>query len=210
VKTGWASDFFLVANDEFTGKLLVNKNLLACGLAASQLAELVATEQVTLDDGLVVVIDDDGPRSGVGAFVMSTIAEQTTNHGVRSWIQNLGEVLCELVARQLVEDGVLRRERTGVRRSERYPAVDLLRAARPRIWVESAIADPRKMELATAWLVALICVLQVEQRVLGPTTDRAAARELGEAIVPKLPGHLQTVLEGCRATGESVALTIKR
>ena len=209
MKTGWAPDFFLVANDEFTGKLLVNKNLLACGLAASQLAELVATEQVTLDNGLVVAIDD-GPQSGAGAFVMSTIAEQTTNHGVRAWIQNLGEVLCELVARQLVEDGVLRRELTGVRRSERYPAHDLLRAARPRIWLESAVADPRKMELATAWLVTLIYILQIEQRVLGPTADRAAVRELGEAILPQLPSHLQTVLEGCRASGEGVALTIKR
>lgn len=209
MKTGWAPDFFLVAHDEFTGKLLVNKNLLGCGLAASQLAELVATEQLTLDSGLVVTIDD-GPRAGTGAFVMDTIAEQTTNHGVRAWIQNLAEVLCELVARQLMDNGVIRMERAGVRRSERYPADDLLRAAGPRVSLESVIADPRRMELATAWMVALVCTLQIEQRVLGPTADRGAARELAEVVVPKLPAHLQAILEGCRATGEGVALTIKR
>jgi Golgi phosphoprotein 3 GPP34 len=206
----WAPDFFLVAHDEFTGKLLVHKNLLGCGLAASQLAELLATEQLTLDNGLVVTIDAGRPTSGTGAFVMDTIAEQTAHHGVRAWIQNLGEALCELVAQQLVEDGILRQERMGLRRSERYPAKDLLRAAGPRILLESVIADPTKVELGTAWMIALVCTLQVEQRVFGPTADRGATRELAEAIGPKLPTHLQAILEGCRAAGEGVPLTIKR
>ena len=68
MKTGWAPDFFLVAHDEFTGKLLVNKNLLGCGLAASQLAELVATEQLTLDNGLVVTIEPSAERIKINAM----------------------------------------------------------------------------------------------------------------------------------------------
>ena len=209
MNSAWATNFFLVAHDEFTGKLLVHRNLLACGLAASQIAELVATERLTLDNGLVVIIDDR-PTSGLTDFVMGTIAEQASNHGVRAWIENLGEVLTELVARQLIDDGVLRQERAGVRRSERYPAADLLRAANPRIALESSIADPKRMELSTAWMLTLVCTLRIEQRVLGPTADRSAARELAAAIDPRLPATLRTVLDGCRASGEAVAFTIKR
>ena len=86
MEAGWAADFFLLAHDEFTGKLLVSKGLLGCGLAASQLAELVAVEQLTVDDGYVVTIDD-GPSSGVAAFVMDTIAEQAVSHPARAWIE---------------------------------------------------------------------------------------------------------------------------
>ena len=51
MKTGWAPDFFLVAHDEFTGKLLVNKNLLVCGLAASQLGTVYLNRVFTVRRG---------------------------------------------------------------------------------------------------------------------------------------------------------------
>src|SRR5688572_10004173 len=43
-----AADLFLIAHDEFSGKLRISRTLLACGLAGAQLAELV------MDGGLIV------------------------------------------------------------------------------------------------------------------------------------------------------------
>ena len=209
-----AADFFLIAHDEFSGKLRVSADLLGCGLVGAQLAELVMADRVVVESGRVLVTDGRGDGvDEVGAYVVESIQRQDTTHTVRVWVDTFRDVLHELVARQLVSEGVLRREQGGRqlmrRRPDRFPATDLLAAARPRLRLEHMLRTPQEFDLSGAVLAVLVGVLGVES-VLDPELDRSAARELMARLEENLPVDLRALTDGVRAAVAAVSLTIRR
>lgn len=211
----WAAGFFLIAHDEFTGKLRVNPDLLGCGLVAAQLGQLATQRSIAVGEGRVTVPDEGavGDHDEIAVFVLDSIRQQTMAHTVRTWTGTLAEVLYELVGRQLVATGVVRRE-TGSgllrrRRPDRFPSVDLLQAARPRLRLESMLRRPQEFDLQGAFTAALLWALDADA-MLDPELDRAAARELVAEIGDRLPPALQEVLTGTRAAAAAVSLTVRR
>jgi hypothetical protein len=213
-----AADFFLLAHDEFSGKLRISADLLGCGLAGAQLAELVVTDRIVVESGRVLVRDaqGDGVEPGddeVGAYVAETIRRQDTRHSVRAWVETLGEVLPELVARRLVAEGVVRHERGGRhlmrRRPGRYPATDLLAAARPRLRLEHLLRTPQEFDLSGAVLAVVVRALGVES-LLDPDLDRGEVRELVGRLEANLPGDLRVLVEGLRGAVAAISLTVRR
>ena len=75
-----------------------------------------------------------------------------------AWTENLGEPLHEMIVTELVEDGVIRRESGGFgrRRTERYPALNLLSAAAPKARIERMITAPLELDLAGAFTIAMV------------------------------------------------------
>jgi hypothetical protein len=142
-------DFFLIAHDEFSGKLRISQDLLGCGLVGAQLADLVAARQIGIEAGRVLIADASREADDeIGAYVLETLARQTSTHSVRVWIETFADVLYELVGRRLIAAGVVRRESGGRqlmrKRPDRFPAVDLLAAARPRLRVEHMLRSPEE------------------------------------------------------------------
>lgn len=208
-----AARVFLITHDEFSGKSHISHDLLACGLVGALLAELVIAGRLTMSQGRVVVTDasDIGPDS-ITAYVMESIRRQATSHTVRTWTNHLGDPLYKLVGRQLVDQGILRREAgRGLlrQRPDRFPAVDLLRAAAPRIRLEHMIRNPREMDLAGGVMAALIWALGAD-RILDPAIDRGAARELIDEVVERLPPDLAALVDGVQAAVAAVSLTVRR
>ena len=209
-----ATDFFLIAHDEFSGKLRISADLLGCGLVGAQLAELVMADRVVVEGGRLLVTDVRGDGSDeVGAYVAESIQRQSSAHSVRVWVETFRDVLHELVVRRLIAEGVVRREEGGRqlmrRRPDRFPAIDLLAAARPRLRVEHMLRNPQEFDLSGAVLAVLIGALGVES-VLDPEIDRAEARELMSRLEENLPADLRALVEGVRTAVAAISLTIRR
>ena len=209
-----AADFFLIAHDEFSGKPRISAVLLACGLAGAQLAELVMDGRIIVESGRLLATDARGDGGDeVGTYVVETIRQQSSTHSVRVWVETLVEMLPELVARQLIVDGVVRREEGGRqlmrRRPDRFPATDLLAAARPRLRLEHMLRTPQEFDLSGAVLAVLVGVLGVEP-TLDPNIDRADTRELIDRLRTHMPSDLQNLIEGVEAAVAAASLTVRR
>ena len=208
-----AADFFLIAHDEFSGKLRISPDLLGCGLVGAQLAELIMANQLAVEGGRVLVTEVRGDGDEVTTYIAESISRQTSTHSVRVWIDTFREVLYELVARRLVDEGVVRREQGGRqlmrRRPDRFPATDLLGAARPRLRLEHMLRTPQEFDLPGAILAVLVGAVGAET-VLDPEIDRTAARELMTRLEENLPADVRALVEGVRAAVAAVSLTIRR
>ena len=209
-----ATDFFLIAHDEFSGKLRISLELLCCGLVGGQLADLIVANRLAVEGGRVLVTDDRSEaRDEVGDYVVESISRQTSTHSVRVWVETLQEVLYELIGRRLINDGVVRREQGGRqlmrRRPDRFPATDLLAAARPRLRLEHMLRTPQEFDLPGAILAVLVGAVGVET-VLDPEIDRTAARELMTRLEENFPADLRALIEGVRAAAVAVSLTVRR
>ncbi len=213
-----ASAFFLLVHDPFTGKLLISDELLACGVVGAQLGELMIGGRLLMVGGRITVLDARGNDTTTGAsdtiraYVVDSIRRQPEAHTVRTWTENLGPPLTELVARDVVASGLLRRQAGGGllrRRADAFPAVDLVSAAAPKVRLEHALRVPQEMDLTLGFLAALVWALGVEP-VLDPDLDRAAAREVVDEVFKYLPATLGELVEGIRSAVAAVSLRVRR
>ncbi|MBC8093830.1 MAG: GPP34 family phosphoprotein [Pseudonocardia sp.] len=211
-----SDNFFLIVHDEFTGKLRVSHDLLECGLVVAQVAELISVGRLGMVGDRVLVRDPgSGAAAGVdeiSAFVVDSVGRQSRPHSVRTWIETLGSPLFELVARRLMDRGVLRRESGRgllMRRPDRFPAVNLLAAARPQIRLEHMLTTPTEFDLAGAVTASVINVLGIGN-VLDPTLDRAATKAVIDRLHGHLPSQLRMLLKGAEAAVAAVSLTVRR
>ena len=206
------ADFFLIAHDPFDdGKLRVGTELFGCGLVGAKLAELVMARRLRLDGDKVVVMDSAKLQDDGDDYVLENVAGQSTAHSAKSWIEPLQDGLYEVVARQLVMAGVVRRQ-TGVRRfarggrhPDRFPANDLLVATRPQQDLEELLRTPRDLSLAAGTLAAIVGAVGLDSS-FNLQLDRAYLRELLTEIEQNLPSDLFTIYDSVRAVTVEVSL----
>lgn len=209
-----AKRMFLILHNPFTGKPDVGHDLLKCGLVAAELADLILARRLGMENDRIVVADTRGTGSDeIGAFVVDSIQRQSSAHTVRSWVEALADVLYELVARALLEEGVVRREAGGrrlLRRSaDRFPAVDLMRAAGPRLRLEHMLRTPSEREVGNAVLAAIIGALDVE-RVLDVDRDRASVRAAVAQATTSLPIDMRSLVAGVEDSVSAISLIVRR
>src|SRR4029078_5478285 len=96
-----------------------------------------------------------------------------------------------MIVVELVADGIIRRESGGFgrRRSERYPALDLLRAAAPKARIERIITTPRELDPARAFTIAMVWALGIEA-VLDARAERGGS-DLVERIRARMTRPLR-------------------
>ena len=143
---------------------------------------------------------------------MQAVLNQPETHIVRTWVDNLG-LLPELVARDLIEQGLVRREPSGSlrrHRPDRFPAADLVRAAGPSVRLQHALRHPRDMDLYHGVLAALIWAVGADSSVLDRDVNRSNARAVVEQVVDNLPPGLAELVEGVRAAAAAVSLRVHR
>src|SRR4249920_1595624 len=173
-----AEQFFLIGHDEFSGRPAVSIELVQCGLVGALFGELIIGGRLSIKDGRVVVLDREPTDGGLADRLVTTVDRQSTNHRVRTWAEQLGSDAYQIIADRLVASGTVRREhgRSTFRRSgERYPAVDLYNAARPRLMLNHVIRHREEMDLDQAVLAALLTAVGIEA-VLGLDMNRELLR----------------------------------
>lgn len=207
-----AEQFFLIGHDEFSGKPAVSHELVECGLVGALLGGLVIESRLAVKEGRVVVLDGAGDGNDVTDKLVRTVDQQTTSHRVRTWAEQLGPYIYGVVAERLVAAGTLRRERGRTlfgRSGERYPAVDLYHAARPRLMLNHVIRHREEMDLDQAVVIALLAAVGIEQ-VLGLDMNRDMVRNLINSLINAMPSQLQELMAGIDETVASISLTIHR
>lgn len=207
-----AEQFFLIGHDEFAGRPAVNIELIQCGLVGALFGELIIDGRLSVKDGRVVVLDREPTDHGLADRLVTTVDQQSTNHRVRTWAEQLGSEAYQIVADRLVSSGTLRSERgrSVLRRSgERYPAVDLYNAARPRLMLNHVIRHREEMDLDQAVLAALLTAVGVEP-VLGLDMSRELLRSVINSLLNAMPSPLQELLAGIDETVASISVTIHR
>ena len=203
-----ATNFFLTVHDPFTGKLAISRELLDCGLVASELADLVLSGHLdVVNDKIVPTGRSDGAQDLISTYVLDAVGRNHT-HTVRVWAESLGEILFELVSTHLLERGVIRVEhhRSMLRRGpDRFPAQDLLKASGPRLRVEHMLRNPTTFDLPGAVAAAIVGALGVER-----TFESEVDRELFTELAENLPPPLERLIAGVAATVAAISLTVRR
>jgi Golgi phosphoprotein 3 GPP34 len=207
-----AGAFLLLVHDEFSGRPRCGADLLRDGLVAAQFAELVIAGRMGVAEGRVRALHADpiGNARPAAEYVMECVLAQPGHHTVRTWTENLGEPLHEMIVTELVEDAVIRRESGGFgrRRAERYPALDLLRAAAPKARFERMLTAPRELDLAGAFTLAMVWALGIEG-VLDARAERGGG-DLVERIRARMPTALGALLDGVDNAAAASSLTVRR
>lgn len=206
-----ARRMFLILHDPFSGQPGVPPKSVRHGLVTAGLADLVMHRRIVVENGRAIAVDpprNEGPD--VDVFLVGSIQPDGSDI-TRSWVEAVGDTVYELVARRLVADRVVRREAGGRRRRhpDRFPAVDLLRAAGPGVRLEHMLRSPHDMDLVGATLAGIIDCLRMES-VLDGDRDRAAVKRSAAAAVRQLPADLRTLLETVGAAVSEVTLTFRR
>jgi Golgi phosphoprotein 3 (GPP34) len=206
--TSLSSQLFLVLHDPFSGKRKVSQELLECGVAAAQLADLIIARQLVIKDDHVVLAGPTqvGLADRIGDYVLGCVAEQSSTYPVRQWVSSLGASVTDLVVRELVDTGVVRHERPrGLRgrKPDRFPAEDLLRASSPRVRVRRMLTHPAEFDLAGATLASMVGVLGAHQ-----VFEVHDTRDLLREMHTYMPLPLQAVMAGLAATVAAASVSL--
>lgn len=207
-----AEQFFLIGHDEFSGKPAVSNELVEAGLVGALFGELIIDGRLTIKDGRVVIVDREPADGGLADRLVRTVDQQSANHRVRTWAEQLGPDAYQIIADRLVARGTLRRERGRKvfgASAERYPAVDTYDAARPRLMLNHVIRHREEMNLDQAVLAALLTAVGVEP-VLGLDMNRELLRNVINSLLNAMPSPLQELMTGIDETVASISLTIHR
>ncbi len=201
-----AARLFLILHDPFNGRCAVSPSALRCVLVGAELTELILNRRVTMENELIV----PGPPSAPGtdalsAFVVGAIARQPEYYTVPVWLAAIGDAVAELVAARLVEENILARSKTLVRRRGRFPAVNLLAAAGPRVRLEHMVRTPRECDVAGATCAALLDAVGAGRILQGDGSRRELRKGLA-ALTATLPADLRSLVTSVEVAHASGAL----
>lgn len=207
-----AEQFFLIGHDEFSGRPAVSNDLMECGLVGALFGALIVEGRLGVKDGKVVALDAEPTGEDLADRLVTTVDRQATSHRVRTWTEQLGSFAYQTIAERLVDSGTLRREsgrKLLGRPGERYPAVNVYEAARPRLKLNHVIRHREELDLDQAVLAALLTAVGIEA-VLGVDMNREALRTVINSLLRAMPEQLQELLSGIDETVASISLTVHR
>jgi Golgi phosphoprotein 3 (GPP34) len=199
-----AARLFLILHDPFSGRCAVSPMALRCALVGAELAELLLNRRVFMVNELIVPGEASAPGTdALSAFVMGAINRQPERYPVPVWLAAIGDAVAELVAARLVEVGILVRTRSPVRRRGRFPAINLLAAAGPRVRLEHMVHMPEESDIASATCAALVNAVGAGRVLQGEAPRRDLRRgltALGAMLSPDLRSLVMSV-EVAHASG---------
>jgi hypothetical protein len=189
-----AARLFLILHDPFSGRCAVSPMALRCALVGAELAELLLNRRVFMVNELIVPGEASAPGTdALSAFVMGAINRQPERYPVPVWLAAIGDAVAELVAARLVEVGILVRTRSLLRRRGRFPAINLLAAAGPRVRLEHMVHMPEESDIASATCAALVNAVGAGRVLQGEAPRRDLRRGL-TALASVLPPDLRSLV----------------
>ncbi|GAA5113859.1 GPP34 family phosphoprotein [Pseudonocardia adelaidensis] len=209
-----ARRMFLVLHDPFSGKALGPPKLIRYAVGTAGLAELVMQRRLAVDGGRIAVAGEwrDGGADAVQAILLGAVGPAGSDI-TRSWVEEVGDAVYAQVVRGLVADRVIRREVRGglLRRgaAERFPAVDLLSAAGPRVQLEHMLCSPHDMDVVGSTFATILDRLRLDA-ALDFDCDRGVVRRAAAAAVRGLPGDLRNLVTEVAKAVVEVTLTFRR
>ena len=201
-----AARLFLILHDPFSGRCAVSPMALRCALVGAELAELLLNRRVFMVNELIVPGEASAPGTdALSAFVMGAINRQPERYPVPVWLAAIGDAVAELVAARLVEVGILVRTKSMLGRRGRFPAINLLAAAGPRVRLEYMVRMPHDSDVASATCAALVDAVGAG-RVLQGESGRKDLRRGLIALAANLPDDLRSLVTSVEVAHASGSL----
>jgi Golgi phosphoprotein 3 (GPP34) len=201
-----AARLFLILHDPFSGRCAVSSTTLRCVLVGAELAELILNRRVALENELIVLGEPSAPGAdALSAFVVGAIGRQPESYAVPVWLSAIGDAVVELVAARLMEAGILARSKSLLGRRGRFPAINLLAAAGPRVRLVHMVREPQECDVAGATCAALIDAVGAGRVLQGDLSRRELRRGLTGLAAP-LPADLRSVVTSVEVAHASGAL----
>lgn len=204
-------EYFLINHDDLSGRPLIRRDVLSCGLVVALLAELIMENRVAVQDGRVTALDDAAHGDEAGDFVITSLSTQRSAYTVRTWADNLDETAYELVARRLVDRGTVRRVHPrGLLRSRKdvFPTARR-EAAQPLLLLNEVINDPAGADPQRAVLVTLVATAGGEHTLPGGL-DRDRIRAATTLLAAGLSAGLTALVAGFEEAINARLLSIRR
>jgi hypothetical protein len=209
-----ADDFFLLAHDDYTGKPLLNRDVMGLGLAGALLAQLLTERRIVVNDDGVYLHDERTYRDAPTDFVIAEIYSQTKRglvYPAVEWVKYLRDHTYEVMGDDLVQRRVVREETSGLRRAKRFLANDVLVASAPRVKLAYLCEHPdqasTRLDEQTAALAGLALATKLASAV---ATDAGTDLSRGlRWMVTRLPADTRVVLASVDAAVVSNALSVR-
>jgi hypothetical protein len=201
-----AARLFLILHDPFSGRCAVSPMALRCALVGAELAELILNRRVAMTNELIVPGEASAPGTdALSAFVVGAISRQPEHYPVAVWLAAIGDAVAELVAARLMEVGILMRTKSMIRRRGRFPAINLLAAAGPRVRLEYMVRMPDDADIASATCASLVDAVGAGRVLQGEISRRDLRRGL-TALAAMLSADLRSLVTSVEVAHASGAL----
>jgi hypothetical protein len=200
-----ADDLFKAAHDDW-GKPLLHRRVAGLALAAALLAELLATDFVTVDGGVVHPMAAAEPVDPVGAVVMAQVRAEPDELAVRDWLDFLasdqfpgGDAYTHVTQRLELTRHIRVEKRGLLRRSTRYVPLDGSDFAWPLARLSGSLRRHERLPAFDVFLGGLILATDLCRRVLTidvNETEPLLRHEIRSAPPPvrQLLDHLETAV----------------
>ncbi|WP_422770197.1 GOLPH3/VPS74 family protein [Plantactinospora sp. WMMC1484] len=207
-----ADELFLIAHDDYSGKLLAAANLVDAALSGALLAELLFDGRITLAQSSVYVADNRPWQEPVTDRVLAEMVRRGNGHPARSWVEFLASRARDHIGDRLVSAGAVQRV-TGrglsLRMTVRFPGLDPNRVARPRVRLNAVLErSDRPLDPRTATLAGLVRAAGLIRALL--STNRSMVAERIAAGRRLLPTELADLLNAVDAAVAATTLTLRR
>lgn len=204
-----ADELFCVAHDDRTGRSRLRPRVLALGLAAGLLGELVLYRRVdVLDSGVLRVVSREAPPDALAHATLEQLLAQPQHRQVRTWLAFLAESAVDSVAHRLVLAGVWARvehRRLGRTRIAHLP-VDPNVAAWRAIRLGRLLASREPITVPDAVLAGLVAITGLTEIVLWQPEYREPGMARITAEVHRLPWPLHHLLAFTEAAAGDAVL----
>jgi len=200
--------FFFLGHDEFTGRAILGRTSLGVGLAGAVLCDLLFTDRITVTRKKIQPLTDRPPGIPTIDRVFTEILAEREAHSVRDWVDHLRESMPEVAGRNLVALGMVRREsdRLLLRRTYRYPPIDLLVSTAARSKARSAVFSVDQPDPHAACLALLAWTAGLDD-LCEPELTRAQVRAWMDDTHRALPRQIADVISGVDAVAAAVVYT---
>ena len=111
-----ANDAYWLTHHDFTGERRTSKHAAGVMIATATLAELIEAGAAGISHGHLVALTPAPPLDDLGADVVQQITIEGRRHTAAQWLEYLSSGMCERIGRRMVEAGVARSHRIGLRR----------------------------------------------------------------------------------------------
>ncbi|MFG1602819.1 GPP34 family phosphoprotein [Actinoplanes sp. NPDC049265] len=198
-----AGQLFFAAHDSF-GEPEVHPDVVAVGLGAALLAELMLVGRVTSRDGLLMVVDTAAPSDDLANTVLARVRAEQQLLPVSDWVAALALDAVAEMSNRLVKARQIRVERPrqlrtlGLTRVTRFVPVDTVEAAAPAARIADTIRRGEYLHVVDAVLAGLMVAMGLHHEVLN-TWDPGIEQHIRYQVAQLVPVDVQDLISRTEA-----------
>ncbi|GAA1648202.1 GPP34 family phosphoprotein [Actinoplanes couchii] len=208
-----ADDLYMAAHDGIGGRALLAPEVLAVGLGAALLGELLFWRRVQWSGDRLHVVDQQPTADPATSRILERLVAMPGPHGLHQWIAYLPTtgLVTDLIEQRLTADGALRREtrRRLLSSTSSLVFTDPRGPGEPAGRIRTALSYNEPLDVADLMLAGLILATGLDQFVLDTCNPRDRAR-LSDQFRRTLPEQLHHLIAHTRDVAVQTTGSLQR